>query len=289
MNKKKGISPSVLIFITLVTTSLFLYAYASGAKGPEGSYFKEYTDINKLVDSVTYKIDIPEYVVNYSSNNEVHAENIMGQIIQIDCSEFAFKASRYLNNDADILGLYNKAETDNRYNILENDRGIHYFRYRVGYKDYPNTTLINWNTEETAHGIMLAYIITEDEALDFIGLNKAKLTDIHSEQTNNTVIENSILTESYIVGDNVQIKLPKFNSNISIIDNGTYASFYIDNELLFILEYTGVDSGIEAFYSIYNANNICIKYMNKGHDANNDYNLFKNNILEIKDSITILK
>lgn len=291
MNKKKGISPSVLIFITLVLTSLFPFAYASGAKGSEVSYFKEYADIDKLVKSVSYDIVIPDYVLDYCKGNEVHAENIMGQVIQIDCQEFAFKASYFMDDNADILGLYERADIDNKYSVTSNNNGIHYFRFRTGYKDYPNTTLINWNTDETTHGIMLANIITEDEALSLIGLSREDIKDYTSEniELDAEVETTNILVNTYVVGDGIEISLPEFDKEVSVIDNSTFASFYVDSKLLFILEYSGIDSEIDASYSVYNADNICIKYMDIEDENDNNYTLFKNNILDIKDSIKILE
>ena len=290
MNKRKGISPNVLVLITLITTGIFLYAYASGTKGPEVSHLKSYDDIEKLVSSVTFDIVVPEYIYEYSKDNEVNAESVMGQIIQINCQDFAFKASYFVDNNADILGLYGKSEVDKKYNVSSNDKGIKYFRYRTGYKDFPHTTLINWNTDETTHGIMLANIVSEDEALELLSISRDKLADASSIDNSNTQteVEESILTETYTVGDNIQISLPKFSNNVSMVDNGVYASFYVDNSLLFIFEYTGKDSGIEASNSVYTNENMCIKYMNDTDENNNDYNLFKSNIIEIKDSIIVL-
>lgn len=238
------------------------------------------SSINDLQRKVNFKLDVPSYVTD--TKDKLQMEVVAGQIAQINTDKFVFKASYFVDNDADILGLYEKSKTEKKYNV--NDSDIKYFKYRQGYKDYPNCTLLNWCTDETTYGLMIEDDISFEKALDIIGIDKKNISEVNdTESTEST--DNTELKE-YKLTDNLSIDMPEFKQEIRVEDLGDQVAVYAGNALLFVVAVNNaeVDLGSSDDASVIDAGNGTKIYYNKdntydpGTDDYSDYELWLSTI-----------
>lgn len=290
MMKKSSIKVWIIGIILIV---LLLMLSTKGMKdgislNTNNNGISSLTSLSKLQKSYP-DIEIPNFILDYEG--ELHIENIMGQLIQITSDDFAFKVTTFVDNNADPLGLYEEAGTDNKYNVNSSETNINFFRYRIDYEEYKNCTIINWCTEDRAYGVLIGKKLTEDGALELIDINKESL---YAEQEKQEEIDTeSSDTETYIIGNMFSIDLPKFKSDISMLDNNGTTSFYINKKLIFVILYNDYDIDSDAFSGqseLVVDNNIVIKYLSDNPFevdtlAYNDYNTFVSTINNIKDSI----
>lgn len=291
MDKKKRTSNIylIVIFLSLCITALFIAATKDGMSVSTAKGVKTYNNINKLIDGTSFELDVPQFILDY--NKEFIITNTMGQIAEISCEDFSFKAASFVNINADPLGLYEKSTEDVRYNVNDENTKINYFRLRTGYTEYPNCTLLNWCTDKTAYGIIIGNKLTIDEAIELIGISKQSLSEIEKEI--GIISENNIDTVQYILEDKVYIELPKLNSNINIIENNGASNFYLDKKLILVVLYNELDIDTEAYSGqseIVTEEGIVIKYLSEnpfseGTTAYNDYNKFISTIDNITNSI----
>jgi hypothetical protein len=290
-NKRKAV---IIVIATLIVICglLALIGYSSGINGESSNNknIKTYdsSSIDKAVSSFSFKIDIPDIV---RQEQDLEIRNIMGQIIEIGDENLVFKAASFVDNNADPLGLYDEAEIQNEYNVVSDNTDITFFKFRLNYEDYENCTLINWCTNETAYGLMLGYVITEDEALNILGIDREWLTDISIEEVEEEVTTEN--TDEYNLNNKLSIQLPEFSSEIQQIDMDGYTIFYMDKTMVFVVIYNDYDIDNDAFsgQSEYVVDNkTVIKYLSEnpfdqGTNAYNDYDLFIGTIDNIAQTI----
>lgn len=190
---KKNILTSKIIYIAVVLLSLtlcvlFIQAYKSGiSMSNKNNSIKEYNSIEKLLKSTSLDIELPKFIENETG---LVIEDTMGKIIKIYNENFVIKIASFVDNMADPLGLYEISEIDNKYSIENENTNIKFFRYRVGYKEYKNSTIINWCTDTTAYGLMLGKKLNEDEALEIIGIERDILSDYNENSVTTSDIPN---------------------------------------------------------------------------------------------------
>lgn len=269
-----------IIVILAVMLSLGLYFVTQGGKPKTNTSIKYYDSLEDAEKTLSFEPDIPEYVKNH---DELQIRVNMGQILELGESTFVFKAASYVDVNADPLGLYEKADTDNKYIVENSNTNISYFRYRQGYSGYETCTIINWCTADVAYGMLINGNKSIDETLEIIGLTKDKLRDIDEISDNTKSITN---TNEYSLDNKYIIKLPEFKSDVTQIDNNGYTAFYFNKKLVFVVLYNDLDIDTKAFDGQSEAiigNGIVIKYLTENpfktsDDAYYDYNNFINTI-----------
>ena len=264
-----------------ISSIVFMGAMKDGMTTTKSSkVIDNVSSINDLQRKVNFKLDVPSYVTD--TKDKLQIEVVAGQIAQINTEKFVFKASYFVDNDADILGLYEKSKTEKKYNV--NDSDIKYFKYRQGYKDYPNCTLLNWCTDETTYGLMIEDDISFEKALDIIGIDKKNISEVKdTESTEST--DNTELKE-YKLTDNLSIDMPEFKQEIRVEDLGDQVAVYAGNALLFVAAVNNaeVDLGPSDDASVIDAGNGTKIYYNKdntydpGTDDYSDYELWLSTI-----------
>lgn len=247
--------------------------------------------IDELLDTVHFPLNIPKYITE--SDDKLNIELIAGQIVQINTDKFVFKASSFVANDADILGLYEESKLENKYTVKNSD--IKYIKYRQQYKDYPNCTLIDWCTDETTYGLMIEADISLDEALKIIGVDKKNIEE-YSETADTEVDANSDYTE-YSIDGVLKISLPQFSEEVTHVDTGDASAFFAGDTMLFLVDYSKQDikNGLYSDMDCIDiSNDIKIYYdSNNAYDPNteayDDYNIWLSAIDDICGTIVIKK
>lgn len=270
-----------IIVILAAMLSLGLYFVMQGGKPKTNTFVKYYDSLEDAEKTLSFEPDIPEYVRNH---DELQIRVNMGQILELGGSTFVFKAASYVDVNADPLGLYEKADTDNKYTVENSNTNIDYFRYRQGYSGYETCTIINWCTDEVAYGMLINGNKSVDETLEIIGLTKDELRDIEEEISDNT--KSITNTNEYNLDNKYIINLPEFKSDVTQIDNNGYTAFYFNKKLVFVVLYNDLDIDTKAFDGQSEAiigNGIVIKYLTENpfetsDDAYYDYNNFINTI-----------
>lgn len=290
---------TIAIILVALCMMLSIQGFTQGVNGnTQQKGEKTYNSLDDLYKNTSLDLEIPEYV---SSRDDLEISSVMGQIVEIHCSYLVLKAASFVNNNADPLGLYEKSTLDSMYRV-ENEENIKFFRYRVGYKEYPHCTIINWCTENTAYGLMIEDDIKEVEALDIIGISQDNLVKTTYEENNgeyslneneNSTEESNIEMQIYKVNDQLQLDIPKFENFPNVILNDGRAIFYIDNEFLFAIcyseQYTETEADeIENIVDI--KEGLQFRYAKQnpfstGTVAYNDYKLFMTTLNDIIESI----
>ena len=275
---------SIITFILII---LYLGSFFNGIKTNGNKGIKYYESLDELVTKTALDIEIPSYV---SDNDDLKIQSVMGQLIQIHNDTFVLKVAPFVDNNADPLGLYEKSNVDNKYKVDNGD--INYFRYRSGYSVYPNSIIINWCTDSTAYGIMIEQYINEDEALGIVGLSKEDIEKyIELKEQHN--IEADYRTEVYELDTMCSLELPKFKTDITVIDGNGIKSIYIDKKLIIVIIYNKADIENNTYgeqSEVIIDENIVIRYLSEnpfeiGTLAYNDYNNFVSTIEDIKNSV----
>lgn len=277
----------VMATIAIISYIAFMGAMKDGITLNSGT--KDSIDnvesIGELKDTVSFELNIPSYVTE--TTDELNIKTIAGQIVSINTTKFVFRASSFVNVKADVLGLYEKANTDETYSV--NNSNIIYFKYRQGYIEYPNCTIINWCTNKTSYGLMIEDSITFDESLKIIGISRDNLSKYIDTDEEATAKEDNNITVEYTIDDQLSIKIPEFKGNITNMDTGGVTAFYSNDTLLFLVVYNkkdiqegtyseqsvvGVSDNIKIYYS---PDNPC----EKNSDAYSDYELMLSTIEDI--------
>lgn len=156
MQNKNSITGWIVaaIIIILGYIGLFYLSNKGITIGEDRNNIKQVNALKELgVDSKIFN-EIPDMidsgVLEYRVENKTYCVYAKG---------YALKAVKFIDKNFDVLGLGNSSESD----IIEN--GV---RIRVGYKDYPKTTIYNWYDDKYNYGLMINNKINNDSILKVI-------------------------------------------------------------------------------------------------------------------------
>lgn len=236
----------ILLIVTLFM--VFTEAFKSGSS-MEGSRegIDNYNSVRELMENSSINLDFPSFVLNQQN---VEVRSFMGSLVEMGNEQFVLKAANFIDVKADPLGLYEQAATDKSFT---SKGSINYVRYRLGYPNYENCTLINWCTDTTSYGMMLPDVYDEEYIFNLLEINK----DIYTEQANidEALMDNKDNTQN-TQDDNIKyiaiagkygIGLPILKSNINLYDYDGYTIAYIDKTSCFILVYNDFDINNKTF------------------------------------------
>ena len=225
----------VMAMLAVISYFIFMGSYKDGItlNNDNNKVVNNIDSIKELHNSVSFELSIPEYVTN--CKEELEIEVVAGQVATVYSTKFVMKASLFVDVKADILGLYEESEVEE--NFIVKDSDIVYFKYRQGYVEYPNCTIINWCTNETSYGLMIEDNLILDEALDIIGISSEQLYDVETNaEIDEITQENEGFTE-YIIEDKYIIKLPQFKGEVTHIEMDNVSAFFAGDCLLFLVVY----------------------------------------------------
>lgn len=268
-------------------------------RGKEDIQEIEYKNINELLESNHFSLNIPRYVKNYKKDklNITYTDNGYTKEILIYSNEFVFKASPYIADDADVLNLYdNKAVIDNEYSTEEKSN-ILYYRFRQQCKDYENCTVLNWTTSNTMYGLIIDKKIDNDKAKDIVEIdNNTKLKPIIRNKTKKNFDEDSVFKRVTLKSDKYTISaiMPILSSNYTLedLDNILIITYGKRNILAITDNKKEVDK-LKLKYKNIDNKHYAVMYGLDNIDSNdeyaNDYDTILKNLDVICDTISIIK
>ena len=246
-NKSK--IPLIALVMAIMLVLLIVMSFKQGIQG-KSDYISETSDINKIQQEVTFEIIIPDILYN---EKNLKITNIMGQIVEVKNDNLIFKASPFIDVNADVLGIYDKLAEDYKYSV-ESSNGITYFRYRNSTKQ----VLINWVRNDTSYGLILDKVISIDEAKEIVGIGSSKLTEYGMEVVEEISNEYEILELAglkFKKPDGLELK-PQYISDEAVI-------YTVDDTLVLVIAYKNLDKYISTYGNnseIKNINNSIIIY-----------------------------
>lgn len=305
MNKKKSTNYKVWIVAAILAVAsciAFIGATKNGitldsnnAKG-----IKTYSSISEMQSDINLNIRLSDYILNNCNN--ISIESVSGQMItiygEINSTAFVLKTAAFVDKGADTLGLYEDSQIQVAYNTVNSD--INYVVYRQGYIEYPNCTIINWCTNETAYGMMIESLLDESSILEIIGIQDNNIVKAESAVQDNKNSDTSTnynveYFDTYNVFGKYFIKLPEFNTEVTHIDTAEASAFFAGDTLLFIVTFDETDS-IKNEYSEYSRlsvnDRVAVYYLDiNTYDpdtiAYNDYDIMLNTIDSICSTIVM--
>lgn len=167
----------VILMIILIVVIIALVKIAdSGVLVNSHKGETEYKSLDELKASVDFDFYVPEVITNSKIKSYT---NEFGLVAYVQCSDKAFKASQFSNYNVDNLNLYEESTVDNYYKVTnENKHSIKYARYRQGYENDNNITILNWFTDKIEYSMIVYEPAELTEMLD-----KAEISDIEIEVT----------------------------------------------------------------------------------------------------------
>ena len=276
-NKKHRFPWFSITVITLISLCcISIYAFRAGYIGKVSeNKIKEYNSITEMLNGTNRNIIIPDFLLDETN---VMVKDTMGMVVEIGNDRLVLKIANYVADEADILGLYEKCEVDNLYEVENGPYGITSIRYRTGHPDYNNCTLINWHSGQYTYGLMLGDVYTEDQVFELFTITKDMISSKSKDNTVNNNEESSEIVMYTYNYDNITFELPVNEQEITInnIDNEITVS--MDAIVLLIItdtynadKYNNVEQiefvkrkdGVCVYYRVNNPfNNNTISYIN---------------------------
>ena len=233
MGKDKKSSPNistVILLVFMIISAVFIILLEIGAFriNKTTNNIVKYTSVSEAIDSVKFEVTVPDFVLDVK-NTECRVVN--GVFFEIGSEEIVFKASEFIDYNADPLALYNISEVDEKYTVKEST--IHYFRYRIGYENMGNCTIVNWVQGDTSYGLILNSIYKKDELFNMLGINKNNIMNYEESLETEQCIE----YDTILIGNKFTINIPTFKTSFKTVDLDGYTICYLDNTKVFVLIY----------------------------------------------------
>lgn len=185
---KHGGMKVVTLVIIVVSLILFVQAFKNGlglSSSQKG--IREYNNIDNLLSDNDWIGYIPDIVKN---DTNLKIKVTMGQFVEIDGDNTAFKAGPYVTKKSDILALYENSEFDKGAKVKNKDY-IDSIRLRTGYKKLEHCSIINWYHSNYQFGLIVNGSKTTSEMIKLLGLEKddLELKSDTQEKEDNTETE----------------------------------------------------------------------------------------------------
>lgn len=257
----------IYIVLTLILLSIMLLSVKRG--NLSDSNLEDYETLETAIKSTSIPTHLPLNIKQYFAG-EVEARDTLGQFIEVykDGKDSSFpsailKIGYFVDINADPLGLYSEPAESSEYTVSDNEY-ITYFRYRKGYPDYPNCTLINWSDEITSYGLMVEADLTESEVLKLLNLTStqitkqlASVTSINNPSNLNIDWKEYKLASSLSGYPDLRITLPDTSNlhfSINIYDAVYSSTVFLDNKMIMIVVWDGenieIPENFEADYTL---------------------------------------
>ena len=220
------------IILSIAMIFVMFIGYKSGISR-ESDYIQRYKNLNELKADITFELDVPSFI--YTEDN-LEISSVMGKIIEIRNENFRLKASEFIDDNADVLGIYDKLTIDNKYDVTNNINGITYYRYRFSGMQ----TIINWVKYNTSYGMVLDKEVSNEDVLSMLGINMEETSE-YKEKT----VEKLDSTWQILENSNVKFKLPE-DIEVSIQEvTGEAIFYYVDEKPVLVVAYNNPNKYLE--------------------------------------------
>lgn len=281
------VSMSLCVIISILIVSIYTHFNKTDMQT------KTYSSISQFEAKNHIELSLPKEVKSMF-NSEIEASIIMGQFIEIYSNEQALlKVSQFMDIKADPLGFYERAVESHEYTVSD-PSGIVYLRYRLGYKEFGNCTIINWTDMDKSYGLIVGDVLDESSVLTLLGVdgNNIQYYESSKKEDSDSVKEGY---RTYEITQNLSIDLPETNSVVKVenVEAGGYANIYLDDILALIIVYNE-ESTIDISGNSYKNEDlgIVIKYSDGeqfefGSEAYSAFMEIRQNIESISSSLSL--
>lgn len=185
-SKHKELISVKALLITIVVLLIILFVITrvadSGILINKEYGNKKYETLEELRKSVDFSFDVPDIILE-SSIKSYTTE--FGLVAYIQCSDKAFKVSKFSHYDVDNLNLYDESSIDKYYCITGNE-DIKVIRYRQGYSDVGNNiTILNWFSDELEYSIVLYENLSVNEILEKLNIEYSSYKEVGIDELEN--------------------------------------------------------------------------------------------------------
>lgn len=279
------------IAIVLVSMAVFIsYSlYSNGGINTTSTHgTKTYKSLSDVQSDTMLDLSIPSGI---DTSQIIEIRSTLGQLVEARAEHYILKAAKFIDKNADTLGLYEASEVDNKYDISNSD--ITFFRYRSGYKGYENCTIINWCNTTTSIGIMLDEIYTEDEIIDMLELNESNMKSCTASESE--IIDIPIEWNQHTIANGkISLSLPSLESSLEALDFEGYTIIFLNKNRCLVVVYSDYSIDTNVFGGqgqIDIDEHTRLNYLLENEfeldtEEYRDYNVILNNIQEIAESIT---
>lgn len=238
---------TVVVLFVVGVPLLFVIFASRHSHNNNTEYYKSYEEAK---NNLGYEIEIPEWFI---SKDNVEYSVFYNQFLTAYNNEFVIKTQLYQGGFVDALGLYDDAETEENYSVVNNKYGIKNLKIRTGYPNYENTVLYNWNTDTVNYGLMVDNIISQNDILEALDISYNELTKVEDYNNKNTVSSNELTYRTYRFNKgHLSLQLPQLCDDVEFEDMGSSVIGFIDGYSAFIIDYKQVSD------AIYNDNNTIV-------------------------------
>lgn len=289
MKKNKTLLLITIVICTL-TFMLMLQLQQNGGISKNGTKGTEtYSTIEDVRAKTSLDMTIPEGI---DTSKILEIRSTMGQLVEIRAEHYIMKAAKFIDVNADPMGLYDESEVDNKYSV--SNSSITFMRYRTGYTEYESCTILNWCNETTSIGVMFDDIYTEDEVLSIMGLTKDDIQLYTEGNGQSSKANENIIWNTHTIADGaLTIDIPDTESSLESLEFDGYTILFLNKNRCLVVVYDDYNVDADTFGGqgqIDIDEHTRLNYLKEnefkeGTEEYRDYTIILNNIQSIADSI----
>lgn len=218
-----------------------LLGLRSGSNTGESAVgYKEYDSLSSLKRAINIEFEIPQFI---EQQDDLKFRSYYGQMIEISNQNFEFRAAYFIDNMADVFGIYSDSEVDESYSVETEDSSVIFVRYRTGIEDQPDISIFNWNDGEVQYGLMTGSGSTLEQYLACVGLSKEDLgeytqeSEDDTEPTGNGAEDAKEYVKYTDEVSGISFYMPQMNEQVYLVynDEQETLNIYIDGKILIII------------------------------------------------------
>ncbi len=291
---KHSTSGRVVVLAVIAALMIFIIAGVALKRGMSGEQSGgnviETASIAKAIEKAPFEIIIPDTLYPLLKGQE--AQLINGQMFSIEGIGLAYKVAPFVDEKADVLGIYEVAKEEKELFAKDSKLRTQYIRYR----SFEDATALNWICNNVMYGLWIGEKQTFDYMIDFLEI------DIDNYSTEEKAIANvKDMKEEDIQFERYQSKvlsasfdMPVVSSDVAVHSGENFITITYDFKNVFtIMKNVNMKMESTQEYIIEElGNGYTLQYYaeNQFSDADrayNDYEVFLRSVDRIKDSFEV--
>lgn len=291
---KHSTSGRVVVLAVIAALMIFIiagFALKRSMSGEQsGGNVIETASIAKAIEKAPFEIIIPDTIYPLLKGNE--AQLVNGQMFSIEGVGLAYKVAPFVDEKADVLGIYEVAKEEKELFAKDSKLRTQYIRYR----SFEDATALNWICNNVMYGLWIGEKQTFDYMIDFLEI------DIDNYSTEEKAIANvKDMKEEDIQFERYQSKvlsasfdMPVVSSDVAVQSGENFITITYDFKNVFtIMKNVNMKMESTQEYIIEElGNGYTLQYYaeNQFSDADrayNDYEVFLRSVDRIKDSFEV--
>lgn len=291
---KHSTSGRVVVLAVIAALMIFIIAGVALKRSMSGEQSGgnviETASIAKAIEKAPFEIIIPDTLYPLLKGKE--AQLVNGQMFSIEGVGLAYKAAPFVDEKADVLGIYEAAKEEKELFAKDSKLRTQYIRYR----SFEDATALNWICNNVMYGLWLGEKQTFDYMIDFLEI------DIDNYSTEEKAIANvKDMKEEDIQFERYQSKvlsasfdMPVVSSDVAVQSGENFITITYDFKNVFTImkNVTTKMESTQEYIIEELGNGYTLQYYaeNQFSDADrayNDYEVFLRSVDRIKDSFEV--